>query len=69
LRFPVQISKGTELSEAGAAIDVVRAVLGHQSITSTQVYVHPSPSRARQAVEAVEKLSRERRDQRRKGGQ
>ncbi len=62
-------SAGTELSEAGAAIDVVQALLGHQSITSTQVYVHPSPSRARQAVEAVEKLSQERRDQHRKGSQ
>ncbi len=33
---------GTELAEAGVAIDVVQEILGHRSIESTRVYVHPS---------------------------
>ena len=41
-------------------IDVVQVLLGHASITSTQVYVHPSQRRMRDAVEAVEELSRNR---------
>jgi site-specific recombinase XerD len=61
-------SAGTEMAEAGTAIDVVQAVLGHRSITSTQVYVHPSQARMRDAVEAVEKVSSRRRAQREKGG-
>ncbi|MGH3226534.1 MAG: tyrosine-type recombinase/integrase [Streptosporangiaceae bacterium] len=65
LRHPA----GTGLSGAGAAIDVVQAVPGHQPVTSAQVYGHPGPSRARQAVEAAGKLSQERREQHRKGGQ
>lgn len=60
-------SCGTELAEAGAPIDVVQALLGHASITSTHTYVQPSQRRLRDAVEAVEGLSRERRAQRRGG--
>lgn len=59
---------GTEMSEAGVAIDVIQAVLGHRSIVSTQLYVRPSPVRMRRAVEAVEGLSRQRRAQRTGGG-
>jgi site-specific recombinase XerD len=61
-------STGTELAEAGASIDVVQALLGHRSITSAQVYVHPSQRRMRDAVEAVEKISRQRRVQHREKG-
>lgn len=57
-------STGTEMTEAGVAIDVVQAILGHGSITSTQIYVHPSRARMRDAVEAVEALSVKRRGQR-----
>jgi site-specific recombinase XerD len=57
-------STGTELAEAGAPIDVVQALLGHRSITSSRVYVHPSQRRLRDAVEAVEAVSRARRQQR-----
>ncbi|MCA1681596.1 MAG: tyrosine-type recombinase/integrase [Actinobacteria bacterium] len=53
-------STGTELAEAGVAIDVVQQLLGHRSITSTQVYVHPSPGRMRDAVERLEASSRQR---------
>lgn len=59
-------SAGSEMAEAGVAIDVVQELLGHRSITSTQIYVHPSRARMRQAVEAVEALSVTRRAQRRK---
>jgi integrase/recombinase XerD len=59
-------SMGSELAEAGVAIDVVQALLGHASITSTQVYLHPSRARMRQAVEAVEARSVKRRMQQNK---
>ena len=49
---------GTELAEAGVAIDVVQQLLGHRSITTTQGYVHPSPERMRDAVERLEARSR-----------
>lgn len=62
-------SAGTEMAEAGVGVDVVQAVLGHRSITSAQRYVHPSQARMRDAVEAVENVSRQRRAQRQKGGQ
>jgi site-specific recombinase XerD len=58
---------GTEMAQAGVPIDVVQSVLGHRSILSTQMYVHPGPARLRDAVEAVAALSRQRQDQRRRG--
>jgi integrase/recombinase XerD len=61
-------SAGTEMAEAGVGIEVVRALLGHGSITSAQAYVHPSPARLREAVEKVQKVSQRRRAQRREGG-
>jgi site-specific recombinase XerD len=48
---------------------VIQAPLGHRWITSTQIYTHISETRMRDAVEAVEALSRQRRDQRQKGAQ
>jgi len=57
-------SAGTEMSEAGVPIDVVQAVLGHRSITSTQVYAQPSQRRMRDAVDALEAASQRRRAQR-----
>ena len=62
-------SCGTEMAEAGVAIDVIQALLGHRWITTTQMYTHPSPRRMRDAVEAVDAASRQRRAQHRKGGQ
>jgi len=44
---------GSNLSDAGAGIDVVADLLGHASVASSQVYVHPDPSRLREAVERV----------------
>jgi len=42
-------------------IDVIQVLLGHRSITSTGIYVHPSSARMRAAVEAAERLGEVRR--------
>jgi site-specific recombinase XerD len=39
--------------DAGGALDEVQDLLGHASISSTQVYAHPDPSRLRAAVDRV----------------
>jgi integrase len=44
---------GSNVADAGAGIDVVADLLGHAAISSSQVYVHPDPSRLRAAVDAV----------------
>jgi site-specific recombinase XerD len=43
---------GTALTAHGG-LDVAQAVLGHASITSTQIYVHPSAERQREAVDRL----------------
>jgi integrase/recombinase XerD len=44
---------GTRLGEAGCDAYEIRKLMGHSSITTTQVYVHPRVMRLREAVEAV----------------
>jgi integrase/recombinase XerD len=44
---------GSNLADAGAGIDVVADLLGHSSVSSSGIYVHPDPSRLRAAVDAV----------------
>jgi integrase len=44
---------GSNLADAGGGIDVVADLLGHASVSSSRVYVHPDPSRLRAAVDAV----------------
>jgi integrase/recombinase XerD len=44
---------GSNAADAGAGIDVIADLLGHTAISSSQVYVHPSSSRLRAAVDAV----------------
>ena len=61
-------SSGSEMADAGVPIDVVQELLGHGSITSAQHYVHPSRARMRSAVEAVEKVTSQRRTRRQEGG-
>ncbi|WP_284750867.1 tyrosine-type recombinase/integrase [Arthrobacter sp. efr-133-R2A-120] len=39
--------------DAGGSIDEVQELLGHASISSSQVYLHPAPRRLRAAVERV----------------
>jgi integrase len=43
---------GSALTAAGG-LDVAQAILGHASITSTQIYVHASAERQRDAVERL----------------
>ena len=47
----------TELLARGANIDVVKELLGHASIRSTEVYLHPKPDTLRQAVDRLGPLS------------
>ena len=44
---------GSNAADAGCGIDVVADLLGHASVSSSQVYVHPDPGRLRAAVDAV----------------
>ena len=44
---------GSNAVDAGAGIDVVADLLGHASVASSQVYLHPDSSRLRAAVDAV----------------
>jgi len=62
-------SMAETMVEAGVPIDVVQALLGHRSITSTQIYAPASQRRMRDAVAAVESVSRQRRREHRKEGQ
>jgi integrase/recombinase XerD len=39
--------------DAGSGIDVVAELLGHGSVSSSKVYLHPDPARLRAAVEMV----------------
>jgi integrase len=43
----------SNVADAGCGIDVVADLLGHASVSSSQVYVHPDPARLRAAVEMV----------------
>ena len=43
---------GSAMMAAGG-LDVTQALLGHASITSTQIYLHPSPGRQREAVDRL----------------
>jgi site-specific recombinase XerD len=44
---------GSNVADAGAGIDVVADLLGHATVSSSQIYVHPDSSRLRAAVDAV----------------
>ncbi len=44
---------GSNVLEAGGVLDEAQALLGHASPASTQVYLHPSQDRLRQAVDRV----------------
>jgi len=43
----------SNIVDAGGSIDEVQELLGHASISSSQVYLHPAPERLRAAVERV----------------
>lgn len=44
---------GSNIADAGCGIDVVADLPGHQSVSSSQVYLHPDPGRLRSAVDRV----------------
>lgn len=44
---------GSNLADAGGRLDEIADLLGHRSVSSSQVYMHPDPARLRRAVEAV----------------
>ena len=44
---------GSNAADAGCGLDVVAELLGHSSVSSSQVYVHPDASRLRAAVDTV----------------
>jgi len=46
-------SFASNVMDAGGTIDEVQQLLGHASISSSQVYLHPAPQRLRDAVERV----------------
>jgi len=43
----------SNILDAGGTIDEAQDLLGHASISSTQVYTHPDPARLRAAIDAV----------------
>jgi integrase len=44
---------GSNLADAGGGLDEIAALLGHVSMSSSQVYLHPDPARLREAVDRV----------------
>lgn len=44
---------GTNLAASGSTLDEIKALLGHASVHSSVVYMHPSPDRLREAIEHV----------------
>jgi site-specific recombinase XerD len=43
----------SNLADAGATMDEIADLVGHASVCSTQIYVHPDPARLRAAVDRV----------------
>ena len=46
-------SFATAVTEAGGTLDELKDLLGHAWLTSSEVYLHPSPQRLRDAVERI----------------
>jgi site-specific recombinase XerD len=44
---------GSNVADAGGGLDEIAELLGHTSVSSSQVYLHPDPARLREAVERV----------------
>ena len=46
-------ASGSNVADAGGTIDEIQDLLGHMSMSSSQVYLHPDPARLRAAVDRV----------------
>lgn len=44
---------GSNLADSGAGLDEIAALLGHVSMSSSEVYLHAHPARLREAVDRV----------------
>lgn len=44
---------GSNLADAGGGLDEIQELLGHASLSSTQIYMHPDPGRLRAAVDLM----------------
>lgn len=44
---------GSNLADAGSGLDEIATLMGHASMSSSQVYLHPDPGRLREAVDRV----------------
>ena len=44
---------GSNVADAGGGLDEIAELLGHASMSSSQVYLHPDPARLRDAVDRV----------------
>ena len=44
---------GSNLADAGSGLDEIAQLLGHVSMSSSQVYLHPDPARLREAIDRV----------------
>jgi site-specific recombinase XerD len=44
---------GSNLADSGSGLDEIAELLGHASMSSSQVYMHPDPSRLREAIDRV----------------
>jgi integrase len=44
---------GSNLADAGSGLDEISELLGHASMSSSQVYLHPDPARLREAIDRV----------------
>ncbi len=45
---------GSNLADAGSGLDEIATLMGHASMSSSQVYLHPDPGRLREAVDRVQ---------------
>jgi integrase len=44
---------GSNLADAGSGLDEIAELLGHASVRSSKVYLHPDPARLREAIDRV----------------
>ncbi len=50
---PLRHAFGSSVADAGGTPDEIQDLMGHRSLGSTQIYLHPDPARLRAAVDRV----------------